>query len=204
MGLGPLSIPGLLSLLVSWPPNANAVVLGYSSFSPDVQDPLQWLAHSAYDVHAIIGILGALVFWVLGVAMLTRPGGKIATVLGLDRPTERKLPLYASFLMGWLQLVTWESGWVAAETAREPFVIWGPMVQVGGIYTIQAGMWTSQAFNDSPEILPIGIAIIATLTLAVVGALYVLKRLFRSREITVDIEDSRTLLLEITQKGGIS
>ena len=204
MALGPLSIPGLLSLLVSWPPKVNAVVLGYSSFSPSVQDPLQWLAHSSYDVMAIIGILGALVFWVLGVAMLRRPGGKIATVLGLDRPAERKLPLYASFLMGWLQLVAWESGWVAAETAREPFAISGPMVQVGGQYTIQAGMLTSQAFNGSPEILPIGIAIIATLTLAVPGALYVLKRLFRNREITVDIEDSRGLLVEMTQTGGSS
>jgi len=52
MTVGPISIPGVLSLLSTWPPNPNAVVLGYSSFVKAVQDPIWWISHDAYDLHA--------------------------------------------------------------------------------------------------------------------------------------------------------
>lgn len=192
MSVGPISIPGGLSLLVTWPPNPNALVLGYSSFVQSVQDPIWWIAHNAYDLHATLGILGAIVFWIL--ALFTYYGDKLPSLknafkfLGLDAPLDKKVPLYAAFLIGWLQLIAWESGWVAAETGRQPFVIWGPMVATSsGLYTIEAGMLTSQGFNNNPDVLPIGVAIMTVIVIAVVGTLYMLKRLFSGKEVSQDI-----------------
>ncbi len=192
LSVGPISIPGGLSLLVTWPPNPNALVLGYSSFVQSVQDPIWWLAHDAYDLHATLGILGAIVFWIL--AVFTFYGDKHPSLknafkfLGLDAPLDRKVPLAAAFIIGWLQLIAWESGWVAAETGRQPFVIAGPMVATSsGLYTIEAGLLTSQAFNNSPDVLPIGIAIMTVIVIAVAGTLYMLKRLFSGREVSQDI-----------------
>ncbi|QIW24679.1 cytochrome ubiquinol oxidase subunit I [Sulfolobus sp. S-194] len=187
MDLGPIKIPGLLSLLVSWPPNPSTLVLGYSSFVENVRDPIWWLSHAAYDVHAALGILGAIVFWIL--ALFTYYGHKFnVKFLGLNNTLENKIPLAAAFIMGWLQLVAWESGWVAAETGRQPFVIWGPMVQTAnGLYTIEAVMWTNEAYNNNPMVYPIGIAIMAALAIAVIGTVYMLKKLFTGREISKDI-----------------
>ncbi|ARM76901.1 cytochrome ubiquinol oxidase subunit I [Acidianus manzaensis] len=187
MTVGPISIPGVLSLLSTWPPNPNALVLGYSSFVSSVQDPIWWMAHDAYDLHATLGILGAIIFWILALAYLKPSFGKAFSWLGLDNPTEKKLPLYVSFLIGWLQLIAWESGWVAAETGRQPFVIWGPMTTTGGLYTIQAVMLTSEGYNTNPDVLPIGIAIMTALVIAVAGTLYMLKRLFSGKEISQDV-----------------
>lgn len=199
MSVGPISIPGGLSLLVSWPPNPNALVLGYSSFVQSVQDPIWWLAHNAYDLHATLGILGAIVFWIL--ALFTFYGNKLQSLknafkfLGLDAPLDKKVPLYATFLIGWLQLVAWESGWVVAEVGRQPFVIWGPMVATSsGLYTIEAGLLTSQAYNNNPDVLPIGIAIMAVLVIAVAGTLYILRRLFSGKEVAKDVASLTTSL----------
>ncbi|MEW9492430.1 MAG: cytochrome ubiquinol oxidase subunit I [Candidatus Aramenus sulfurataquae] len=192
LSVGPISIPGGLSLLVTWPPNPNALVLGYSSFVQSVQNPIWWLAHSAYDLHATLGILGAIVFWIL--ALFTYYGDKLhVKFLGLDAPLDKKVPLYAAFLIGWLQLIAWESGWVAAEVGRQPFVIWGPMVATSsGLYTIEAGMLTSQGFNNNPDVLPIGIAIMTVLAIAVAGTLYMLKRLFSGKEVSQDVASITT------------
>ncbi|NON61651.1 cytochrome ubiquinol oxidase subunit I [Acidianus sp. DSM 29099] len=186
MIVGPIKIPGLLSWLSTW--NPNAVVLGYSSFASDVQDPIWWLSHDAYDLHATLGILGALVVWILAASYLSSRFGEAFSWLGLNNPAENKLPLYASFLIGWLQLIAWESGWVAAETGRQPFVIWGPMVQTaGGLYTIQGVLLTSDAFNTNPDVFGIGIAIMTAIAIAVIGTIYVLKKLFSKRDIKQDV-----------------
>ncbi len=188
-----VKIPGLLSLLVSWPPNPNAVVLGYSSFVSQDWDPIWWLSYEAYDIHATLGIIGALIAWILAYSVWRRP--KWLSFLGLDSPTEKTIPLVAAFLFGWLQLIAWEAGWVAAETGRQPWVVWGPMVQTAsGLYAIQAGLATADAFNDSPEVLPIGIAIMAILAIAVAGTVYMLKKLFSVARITNDVSASLQLL----------
>ncbi|MCQ4344001.1 MAG: hypothetical protein NO117_03470, partial [Sulfolobales archaeon] len=50
------------------------------------------------------------------------------------------------------------------------------------------------AFNDSPEILPIGIAIMAILAIAVAGTIYMLKKLFSTARIANDVSASLPLL----------
>lgn len=98
------------------------------------------------------------------------------------------MSLLAAFIVGWLQLVAWEAGWVAAEVGRQPFVIWGPMAQTdSGLYTIQAVLLTSDAYNTNPDVVPIGIAIMAVLTIAVFGTVYMLKRLFAGRTVSQDL-----------------
>ena len=179
-------IPGLLSLLVSWPPNPNAPVLGYSSFDQQVWDPIWWLAHDAYDVHATLGIIGAIVVWILALSLWKKP--KSLSFLGLDDPENKKLPLAVMWWMGWLELVAWEAGWVAAETGRQPFVIWGPMVQTSaGLYTIEYGMLTSEAYDNSPYVLPIGVGIMVTLFIAVLGTVLFLRKLFANRPVAADL-----------------
>ncbi|BDB98672.1 cytochrome ubiquinol oxidase subunit I [Saccharolobus caldissimus] len=177
--IGPISIPAGLSILVSWPPNPNALVLGYSSFVQSDWDPIWWLAHNAYDIHAILGIIGALVFWLLALGIYFK-----SSFLNI----EKKLTQYMTFIVGWLQLIAWESGWIAAEVGRQPFIIWGPMFQTSaGLYAIQAAMLTSEAYNNSPDVLPIGITIMVVLAIAVAGTLYMLKRLFEGKEVSQDI-----------------
>ena len=186
MNIGPISIPGLLSFLTTW--NPNAVVLGYSSFVKSDWDPIWWLAHDAYDIHATLGIIGAIIMWILAAAYLFPRFGRTFSWLGLDNPAEKKLPLYVGFIIGWLQVVAWEAGWVAAETGRQPFVIWGPMVQTSsGLYMIQYGLLTSEAYNPNPDIFGIGIAIMTAIAIAIVGTPIMLKRLFAKREIKQDV-----------------
>jgi len=186
MEVGPISIPGLLSWLSTW--NPNAPVLGYSSFDQSVWDPIWWLAHDAYDIHATLGILGAIIAWILAAAYLFPRFGKAFSWLGLDNPTERKLPLYVAFIVGWLQFIAWEAGWVAAETGRQPFVVWGPMVQTSsGLYTIQGVLLTSDAYNSNPDVFGIGIGIMTALAIAIIGTPIVLKRLFSKRDIKQDV-----------------
>ncbi|MCW1297607.1 MAG: cytochrome ubiquinol oxidase subunit I [Saccharolobus sp.] len=198
LNIGPISIPGGLSFLTTW--NPNALVLGYSSFVNSVWNPLMDLAHTAYDIHATLGILGAIVFWILAISYI-RPL-KAFNWLGLDNPIEKKIPLYAAFILGWLQLIAWESGWVAAEVGRQPFVIWGPMATTtNGLYTIQAVMLTSEGYNTSPDIMPIGLGIMTALAIAVAGTLYLLKRLFRGREVSQDISPILTSTPSITAKS---
>lgn len=193
MDVGGIKIPGLLSLLVSWPPNPNVPVLGYSSFIQSDWDPIWWLSHASYDVHATLGILGAIASWILAYSIWKQP--KWLSFIGLNKPLETKWVQGAAALLGWLQVVAWESGWVAAETARQPFVIWGPMIQTSsGLYAIQYVMLTSDAYNNSPEVLPIGIAIMTMLAIAVLGAILILKKLFTGRDVSVDIESSSSFL----------
>jgi len=186
MQLGPISIPGLLSFLSTW--NPNAPVLGYSSFVSSVQDPIWGIAHATYDLMAILGILGAIVAWILAAAYLFPRFGKAFSWLGLDNPTERKLPLYVAFIVGWLQFVAWQAGWIAAETARQPFVIWGPMIQTSsGLYTIQGVLLTSEAYDSNPDVFGIGIAIMTVISIALIATPIVLKRIFAKRDIKQDV-----------------
>lgn len=201
--IGPISIPNLLSLLVSWPPDPNAVVLGYSSFSPSSWNPLVDLAHNSYIVHAMLGIIGAIAVWILAYSFWRHPKNALFKALGLDNPAEKKIPLYAMFILGWLQLVAWEAGWVAAEVGRQPFIVWGPMVQTpSGLYEIQAAMLTAEAYSTNPEVLPIGVAIMAVLTIAVFGTVYMLKRLFTGSEVSADVSAARIIMA--TNAGGTS
>lgn len=131
------------------------------------------------------------------------PKNSLFKAFGLDNPAENKIPLYAMFLLGWLQLVAWESGWVAAETGRQPFVIWGPMTQTtSGLYSIQYVMLTAEGFNNSPEVLPIGISIMIVLAIAVAGTLYMLKKLFSGKEVSADVSSARLIMAANT--GGTS
>jgi len=203
MQVGPISIPNMLSLLATWPPNPHATVLGYSSFVQADWDPIWYISHTAYDLHATLGIIGAIAVWILAYSFWKQPKNALFKAFGLDNPAENKIPLYAMFFLGWLQLVAWEAGWVAAETGRQPFVIWGPMVQTAsGLYEIQAVMLTADGFNNSPEVLPIGISIMVVLALAVGGTIYMLKKLFAGKEVSADISSAR--LIMATNAGGSS
>ncbi len=203
MTVGPIQIPDGLSLLATWPPNPHALVLGYSSFVSSDWDPIWYISHTAYDLHATLGILGALVAWILAYSFWRHPKMSLFKALGLDNPAESKIALYAMFILGWLQIVAWESGWVAAETGRQPFVIWGPMTQTAsGLYSIQAVMLTADGFNNSPEVLPIGISIMVVLALAVIGTVYMLKKLFSGKEVSADVSSAR--LIMASNVGGTS
>jgi len=63
-----------------------------------------------------------------------------------------------------------------------------------GLYTIQAGMLTTQGFNNNPDVLPIGIAIMTALVLAVLGTLYMLRKLFMGRDVSKDVKISENEL----------
>lgn len=65
--IGPISIPKALSFLSTW--NPDAYVMGYSNFVSSVWNSVWWLANTAYLVHSILGIIGAIVFWLLGYSM---------------------------------------------------------------------------------------------------------------------------------------
>jgi cytochrome d ubiquinol oxidase subunit I len=63
-------------------------------------------------------------------------------------------------------------------------------------------MLTADGFNNSPEVLPIGISIMVVLALAVGGTIYMLKKLFTGKEVSADVSSAR--LIMATNAGGSS
>ncbi len=125
---GGLALPGMLSYLVHW--NTTAPITGLEEF-PKEDRPNVWIAFQSY--HLMIGI-----------GML---------LLGLSVGTLPLLRRGAVFRMRWLlwvhvflvlgAMVANEAGWTAAETGRQPWIVY-PSVQNG---VVMQGLRTADALS---------------------------------------------------------
>lgn len=108
--LGPLEIPGLLSLLAHNDP--DAVVIGLDQFPP-ADHPHEITAWS-FDVMVVLGSLAALyAAWVALVYLRRR-----------RLPSSRRF-LLVTMLLGPAGVIAMEAGWFVTEVGRQPWVVYG-------------------------------------------------------------------------------
>jgi cytochrome d ubiquinol oxidase subunit I len=160
---GALRIPDGLSLLLRLNPAAK--VTGLNSVPPADRPPVE-IVHFAFDAMVGIGFaLLALGAWLAWTWWRRR-----------DLPRGRWF-LRAVALSGVAAVVAMESGWVATEVGRQPWIVYHVLR-------------TSSAVNPAPGLAngvwPV-IAVYAALTVATV---YVLRRLARSRPVPVAPQES--------------
>ena len=160
---GALRIPDGLSLLLRLNPNGK--VTGLNSVPPADRPPVE-IVHFAFD--AMVGI---------GFALLA-----LGAWLAWSWWRRRDLPrtrwfLRSAALSGVAAVVAMESGWVATEVGRQPWIVYHVLR-------------TSSAVNPAPGLAngvwPV-IAVYAALTVATV---YVLRRLARSRPVPIAPQES--------------
>jgi cytochrome d ubiquinol oxidase subunit I len=160
---GALRIPDGLSLLLRLNPNGK--VTGLNSVPPADRPPVE-IVHFAFDAMVGIGFaLLALGAWLAWTWWRRR-----------DLPRTRWF-LRSVALSGVAAVVAMESGWVATEVGRQPWIVYHVLR-------------TSSAVNPAPGLAngvwPV-IAVYAALTVATV---YVLRRLARSRPVPIAPQES--------------
>ncbi len=128
-----IAIPNLQSKMLNGTP--SGVVPGLSSYPQDTWPPL--IVHVMFDMMFFLGV-GIGLFFILfyGMYILKR------------NPFGNRTMLYLIGLCSILAVMILEIGWIMAEFARQPWIIYGVMT-------------VSQAANYSPGILPAAAAILA-------------------------------------------
>lgn len=172
--VGPIKIPKLLSFLATG--NPNGYVVGLNAF-PKSEWPPVTIVHNAFDTMATFGIIIAIISWLIAISLIFKPKNALFRILGLadGKPFDHFLPKAAMFISGILGIIAWESGWVAAEVGRQPWVIYGVML-------------TSQAANTSPIVIPVAIALGTVVVFLVVYTYYLLNKVFKTRPIALDVQ----------------
>ncbi|HZS39948.1 MAG TPA: cytochrome ubiquinol oxidase subunit I [Polyangia bacterium] len=123
--LGPIEIPGALSVLAFNRP--SAIVRGLEDFPRDQWPPS--LVHPAFQLMVAIGMLLALVAaWALWLRLRRRAWAD-----------SRRL-LLALIVCAPLGFVAIEAGWVVTEVGRQPWVIYGVLRTAAGV-TPMTGLW---------------------------------------------------------------
>jgi cytochrome d ubiquinol oxidase subunit I len=123
--IGPLKIPGALSVLAFNRP--SAVVRGLADFAPDERPPA--IVHPAFDVMVGIGtLLAAVAAWALWRAVRRRSW------------TSGRWFLAILVLCGPLGFLAIEAGWVVTEVGRQPWVIYG-VLRTADAVTPMPGLW---------------------------------------------------------------
>jgi len=126
-----LGIPGLLSLLVGF--DTEHVVTGLDDLEEDYGEPPVWLAFQAYHIMIAIGMLFiastllACFFWWRGTLF-----------------EQRWLLWYFVFAVG-LAFVANETGWVAAEVGRQPWIVY-PTIENGEVV---GGLRTNEGLSEA-------------------------------------------------------
>lgn len=127
-----IAIPGLESILYGG--NTSSVVPGLNSYPQSTWPPL--IVHIMFDIMFFLGIGIAIVLAIFVLRQITK------------KDAFRNKPLlYLIGLCGLLGIMIVEVGWIMAEFARQPWIIYQVMT-------------VSQAANYSPAILPIMIGIL--------------------------------------------
>jgi cytochrome d ubiquinol oxidase subunit I len=133
-----VAVPGLLSWLVYF--DANKPVKAWDQFRPEDRPPVV-VPFAAY--HIMVGVYGIM----LGMVALAWFFWWRGTLF------EKKWLLVAFVPAVVLPYIANETGWVAAETGRQPFVVYGATKEVApGQYAIEGGMRTADAY--SPNVKP--------------------------------------------------
>jgi cytochrome d ubiquinol oxidase subunit I len=126
---GGIEIPGLLSFLVHG--NTTTPVTGLDAF-PEEDRPNVWLPFQAF--HIMVGFGTLFVMLTLGTLFYIK-GNKIFRTRWLLR-------IYMFMFLG--AIITNQAGWIAAETGRQPWIVY-PSVQNG---VEMAGLRTSDGLSD--------------------------------------------------------
>jgi cytochrome bd ubiquinol oxidase subunit I len=116
-----VSIPNLLSLMVHFDPNAK--VVGLDAFPQGEWPPIAITFYS-YHLMMLIGFYFILLTWI-GLFLLVRKrlfeSRRFLTLLGISAP----LP--------WIAM---ETGWVAAEAGRQPWIVYNELRTADGVSSV--------------------------------------------------------------------
>jgi len=185
---GGLEIPGLLSLLVHG--NTTTPVTGLNAF-PEEDRPNVWLPFQAF--HIMVGFCFIFILLTLG-SLFYMKGGKIFKTRWL-------LWIYTYMFLG--AIITNQAGWIAAETGRQPWVVY-PSVQHG---VSMAGLRTSDGLSD--VVVASQVAWSIALFALIYGLLfciwiYVIKRIIQDGPIEDGVDISRASFFNPSGQRGAS
>jgi cytochrome d ubiquinol oxidase subunit I len=153
-------IPYLQSILATGSPNGT--VPGLSSYPLSTQPPL--IVHFLFDVMVIMG------FAILGLLALVA----VLQVLK-KKPLDNRIVLALLVVSGALALLILEDGWVMAESARQPWIVYGIMN-------------VTAAGNASLSVIPIGGAILAFYIMVIPAAVIVIRYALRDRPLEKELK----------------
>lgn len=171
---GGISVPGLLSFLATG--KFNGTVTGLNAFPKSTWPPL--FVHLLFDVMVGIGSLGIVITFVYAFYRIRRKSA--------DSP---RWLLSLVFTMGILSMMGIEDGWVFAEIARQPWMIYG-LLTVADSVTATANI----------GLMFIGFLSLYTVLLA--GTIWALRTYFRHHPLTD--EDELEIPAPVDRKRGIT
>lgn len=159
--VGGINITDLQSELATGYPNGT--VPGLDQFPQSTWPPL--FVHDMFDILVLGAALAALVL--LAIMFL---------ILIERKPIDNHKVLWLLIAMGVLAVALLENGWVMAELARQPWIVYNVML-------------VSQAANYSPSIIPIAIMFVAFYIFAFPFIGYLINRVFKHGKPEDELED---------------
>ncbi len=150
-----VDLPDLQSILLGG--TANTVVPGLNSYPKSTWPPL--IVHPMFDLMFFLGVGIGLILALIVVLHII---GK--------KPLGRKPVLYLLFLCAVAAVLLLENGWIMAEVARQPWIVYNVMT-------------VAQAANQSPGILPIAVLLFAFYILIIPFSLMMMKRILKNQNL---------------------
>lgn len=185
---GGIAIPGLLSFLVHG--NAETPVTGLDAF-PEEDRPNVWLPFQAF--HIMVGF--CLLFIVL----------TVGTLIFMKRGTflQKRWLLWVYVYMFLGAIITNQAGWIAAETGRQPWIVY-PSVQDG---VAMVGLRTSDGLSDTVVASQVIWSIV--LFALIYGLLfciwvYVIKRMIQVGPTGGSFDNERSSLFNFDTRSGMN
>lgn len=155
-----LKIPDLQSILATGKP--YGVVPGLNQFNKSTEPPL--FVHLLFDLMVFGGIaIGVLLAIVIFLRLIRK------------RPLSKKWILSLLGLSGIFSIVLVEAGWVMAEMARQPWIIYNVML-------------VKDAASYSSSVIPIGIIIALFYILIIPFSIWVLWLIFKNHPLSSEVE----------------
>ena len=146
--LGPIAIPGGLSLLAHNDPDAE--VIGLDRFPP--ADHPHWIVSVAFQVMILLGTAAA------GWAGLTL----LWWLRRRRRLPERRWWLWLTVLLGPAGMIAMEAGWTVTEVGRQPWAIYG-VLRTADAVTPVTGLWLPFTLF---AVIYLGLGVVTALVLA--------------------------------------
>jgi cytochrome d ubiquinol oxidase subunit I len=146
--LGPIAIPGGLSLLAHNDPDAE--VIGLDRFPP--ADHPHWIVSVAFQVMVLLGTAAA------GWAGLTL----LWWLLRRRRLPERRWWLWLTVALGPAGMIAMEAGWTVTEVGRQPWAIYG-VLRTADAVTPVTGLWLPFTLF---AVIYLGLGVVTALVLA--------------------------------------
>lgn len=159
--VGGLNIPNLQSFLATG--TANGTVPGLNQFPMADWPPL--FVHDLFDLMFFGGFGMAILMFIVVVLVLLE-----------HKPLDNKWVRGLLVLMGIGAVFLLEDGWVMAEIARQPWIIYNVML-------------VSQAYNNSTSIIPIAFLFIAFYALAIPFTIYLINLLLKRDNLEDDLKE---------------